>query len=202
MFTNEINALPEWFPNTLLIKCEKKVLKKKEYLFQSDEKATDIFFVERGEVQALRALPNGASAILQRSSGNEFFAEADMFFSHYTCDAQVTRKAVIYCIPKQELEAHLKKDNDFSMRFSGLLAVNTRILCSRMERLRINRARDRVLHYLVCESGPDNVVIIKSSLAYFAEELGLEPETLYRTLADLQKENTISRQGDAITLIQ
>jgi len=201
MFTNAINALPEWFPNTLLAKCEKKNLKKKEYLFQLDEKATDIFFVERGEVQALKPLPNGASAILQRSSGNEFFAEADMFFSHYTCDARVTRKAVIYCIPKQGLEEHLKRDNDFSMRFSGLLAANTRKLCSRMERLRINRARDRVLHYLVCESDADKVITLKSSLAYFAEELGLEPETLYRTLSELQKENMINRRGETITLV-
>jgi len=201
MFTNSKHALPKWFPTDLLINCRKITLKKNELLFTLNQAATDIFFVESGEVQAIRLLPNGASAIMQRASGNDFFAEAAMCVEHYTCDAVVTRKAVIYCIPKEGLEVHLQKNNDFSLRFSTLLAINIRKQCSKLERLRMNRARDRILHYLVCESGSDNKIEIRSSYAKLADELGLEPETLYRTLSDLQKENLITKTDNIIALI-
>jgi len=201
MLANSNNALPEWFPTDLLLRCRKITLKKKEFLFSLNEAATDIFFVESGEVQALRALPNGNSAIIQRASDNDFFAEAAMCVNNYTCDAIATRKAIIYCIPKEGLEEHLQKDNDFALRFSTLLAINTRKQCSKLERLRINRARDRVLHYLVCESDSSNKISIKSSYANLAEELGLEPETLYRTLSDLQKEKIITKIDNNIALI-
>jgi len=201
MLANSNNALPEWFPSDLVLRCRKKTLKKKEFLFSHNEAATDIFFVESGEVQALRALPNGNSAIMQRSSDNDFFAEAAMCVNNYTCDAIATRKAIIYCIPKEGLEEHLQKDNDFALRFSTLLAINTRKQCSKLERLRINRARDRLLHYLVCESDSSNTITIKSSYANLAEELGLEPETLYRTLSDLQKEKIITKIDNNIALI-
>lgn len=201
MLTNSKHTLPEWFPADLLMQCKKRTLKKKEYLFTLNKKANNIFFVESGEVQALRLLPNGTSAIMQRASDNDFFAEAAMCVDNYTCDAMATRKAIVYCIPKDGLEKHLQKDNDFALRFSTLLAINTRKQCSKLERLRINRARDRVLHYLVCESDSSNTITIKSSYANLAEELGLEPETLYRTLSDLQKEKVITKIDNKIALI-
>jgi len=201
MLANSKHVLPEWFPNDLLLQCKKRSLKKKEFLFSLNEKATDIFFVESGEVQALRLLPDGTSAIMQRASDNAFFAEAAMCVNNYTCDAMATRKAIVYCIPKDGLEKHLQKDNDFALRFSTLLAINIRKQCSKLERLRIYRARDRILHYLVCESDSSNKISIKSSYANLAEELGLEPETLYRTLSELQKEKIIIKEGNNIALI-
>lgn len=201
MLANSKHALPDWFPTDLLLQCGKKTLKKKDFLFSLNDKATDIFFVESGEVQAFRLLPNGHSAIMQRASDNEFFAEAALCVDHYTCDAVVTRKAVVYCIPKDGLEKHLQKDDDFSIRFSTLLAINTRRQCSKLERLRISRARDRVLHYLICESDSSNRILVKSSYANLAEDLGLEPETLYRTLSDLEKDKIITRDDKLIAVV-
>lgn len=117
----------------------------------------------------MRLLPNGAAAIMQRASTGEFFAEAALCVNNYTCDAVATRDAIVQCIPKLVLIEHLQMKDGFSLKFSMLLAKNTRLQCSRVERLRINRARDRVLHYLICESGNDNIVRVQSSLANLAD---------------------------------
>jgi DNA-binding MarR family transcriptional regulator len=71
------------------------------------------------------------------------------------------------------------------------LARQARKQCSRQERLRLKRARDRVLHFLACEGGATGVVTWVSHLSELAAELGLERETLYRALAGLEAEGLL-----------
>jgi hypothetical protein len=51
------------------------------------------------------------------------------------------------------------------------LARQARKQCSRQERLRLKRARDRVLHFLACEGGATGVVTWVSHLSELAAEL-------------------------------
>ena len=53
-----------------------------------------------------------------------------------------------------------------------------------------------MLHYLNCElTGPGGATLsLDIPLAEWADDLGLEPETLYRTLAELEKKGRIERE--------
>jgi DNA-binding MarR family transcriptional regulator len=90
----------------------------------------------------------------------------------------------------------IASNGDFALRFSQFLALAMRRQCARYERLRLKRAGERVLHYLNCElTGPAGADLeLDIPLAEWADDLGLEPETLYRALADLEKKGLIARE--------
>jgi DNA-binding MarR family transcriptional regulator len=98
-------------------------------------------------------------------------------------------------IPIATIKRLIGSDGEFALDFAQFLTLSMRRQCARYERLRLKRAGDRVLHYLNCElTGPAGTALeLDIPLADWADDLGLEPATLYRTLADLEKKGLIAR---------
>lgn len=195
----ESDGLPSFLPPALLQESTRVALTRNERLFRVGEKVEHIHFVLEGELLAVRYLRDGSEAVMQRARDGEFFAQSAMLVPAYSCDARATSPTEVVRIPVRELRHALSCDGSFAMAFAGQLAADLRRQCTRVERLRIKRARDRVRHYLVCE-GP-----LRSSnakLRDWARELGLEPETLYRTLAELEASGEIRREDGAVFEVQ
>jgi CRP-like cAMP-binding protein len=74
-------------------------------------------------------------------------------------------------------------ENDASLRRASMahLAGEVRKLRAQCERLSLNSAAERILHYLDSE-GSNRVVMLRQSRKSWAAELGLTHEALYRTL--------------------
>ena len=96
----------------------------------------------------------------------------------------------------------LATNPEFSFQFTLAIARATRLQCSRYERLRLKHAADRVLHYLLCESNAGGEIDHPVHLYEWAHELGLQKETLYRTLATLEREGKICRTEQKIKLLR
>jgi CRP/FNR family transcriptional regulator len=79
---------------------------------------------------------------------------------------------------------------------------NARRQCSRYERVRLRRAEDRIVHYLITEGGADGSVTLEGPLTDWAAELGLQPESLYRALARLRAEGRIEGEGGTVRIRQ
>lgn len=168
-------------------------LKKDEHLFCTGDKVNGIYFVLSGEMKALRHLRQGGEAIMVRSNAGEFFAESAVAGSKYTCDGIATSATRLAFLSTGELFRALT-DPKFAKSFFLAIASNSRRQCSRNERLKLNRARDRVLHLFACESNPEGIFEWQSPIAELAAELAIEPETMYRTLKQLELEKIITRQ--------
>lgn len=193
-------TLPEFLPQSLIDSTRKVSLNKGEHLFRKGDAARSVFFVLHGEVIAVRYLMDGAEAVMLRAGTGEFFAESTLVISQYSCDAICSRNSLLVEIPAAALRHAFETQPGFALPFVAALAANSRRQCSRLERSRLKRARDRVLHYLVCESMPGSPLYLTMPLSAWAVELGLEPETLYRTLRELELEGLISRNHKAISL--
>jgi CRP-like cAMP-binding protein len=60
---------------------------------------------------------------------------------------------------------------------------------------------NRILQYLLFSVSPgETTILFDRAYKDIASELGLSPETLYRTLAELEREKIITRQGRQIKL--
>lgn len=193
-------TLPEFFPQSLIDATRKFSLNRGEHLFRKGEPARSVFFVLQGEVIAVRYLMDGAEAVMLRAGAGEFFAESTLMISQYSSDAICSRSSLLVEIPATALRHVFETQPAFALHFVAALASNSRRQCSRLERSRLKRARDRILHYLVCESLPGPTLSLTMPLSSWAVELGLEPETLYRTLRELEQEGLISRNHRAISL--
>ena len=167
-----------------------------EFLFRLGEIPDSLYLVQEGEARARRYSPDGAEILMQRSRAGELFAEAGLVAPRYSCEGFCPLASRVLCIPLPEVRARIAGNGDFALRFAQFQALAMRRQCARYERLRLKRAGDRVLHYLNCElTGPAGTILaLDIPLAEWADDLGLEPETLYRALANLEKKGLIERE--------
>lgn len=166
------------------------------FLFRLGEVPRDFYLVVGGEARARRYGTDGAEIVMQRSRAGEFFAEAGMVAPRYSCEGYCPGASRVLRIPLSSIKQLIATNGEFALRFAQFLALSMRRQCARYERLRLKRAGDRVLHYLNCElTGPAGADLeLDIPLADWADDLGLEPATLYRTLADLEKKGLIARE--------
>lgn len=85
----------------------------------------------------------------------------------------------------------------------ALLASQVRSLRAWLELRNILSARERVIQYLLSavQAGTGELTL-HGPIKEVAFELGLAHETLYRTLADLEVEGTISRGNKKIKILK
>jgi len=201
MNAKKSNILPSYFPETLIKNSKLVFLKKGDRLFLTGDKVMGIYYVIEGEIKALRSMIEGTEVVMMRSEAGNYFGESAIAIENYVCDALCTKNAQVMFLPKNQL-VEAMQDLDFMTQFTLSLAKNVRRQCSRYERLRLHKAKDRLLHFLTCESDSSGQIHWHSSLIELASELAIEPETLYRVLAELERDRLIIRNKRQIQLMQ
>jgi len=166
-------------------------------LFRQGERPRMMYWVLAGELRLVRHTPAGEAVILQRCHAGPF-AEGSLFSSSYHCDGVAAQPSRVLRVSRVDFQG-LLAEPDFGQSYVMYLSREVRQLRSRCERLSLPRAEDRILHALAdCGAyrfGPGH-----GTLKDWAEQLGMTHETLYRTLAALEKKGVVGRHGDSITL--
>jgi CRP/FNR family transcriptional regulator, dissimilatory nitrate respiration regulator len=178
-----------------------RALQATEILFRRGDKAPYIFEVERGRVQLIRYTIDSHAVVLHTAREGELFAEAALFASTYRCDAIAAIPSQVRLYPKRDLLAAFRRDPVLAEHFMAVLAAQIHALRARVEERNIRSARERVLHHLAVAVGSDGrTVDLEGPLKEVAVEIGLTHESLYRTLAQLEKDGAIVRRGRRIVL--
>lgn len=172
----------------------------KTTVFRSGDATAALYYVVSGELQALRYLPDGRQAIMMRAGKNEFFAAASINLDCYPCNAYAPVDTRLIALAMNRFLTLLESDPRLATAFARALALNLKHQCGRLERMRLTSAKDRVLHYIACESLDGKSLTLSFPLVHWASELGIEPESLYRTLAQLEKAGIIRRDKTSIEL--
>lgn len=193
--------LPIALPDDLLAQAQSLEVAKGGYLFRQGDAVCHVVFVLEGELKAVRHLPDGGECVMLRSRGGEMFAESSLADSQYRCDGIAADNSRVALVPVDRLRTALGGEGSLAFGMCMALARQARKQCSRQERLRLKRARDRVLHFLACEGGIEGVVLWPAHLSELAAELGLERETLYRALAALEGEGLLQRSDNQLRLL-
>lgn len=172
-----------------------------ETLFATGDATRGFFAVRKGQIRLVRFGASGRETVLFVARPGERFAEASLFAGTYHCDAQAVTESTVACFPKTEALALLQNDADARLGLTADLARQVMELRSALTLRDIRSARVRVLAYLVARAGADRrTVVIKGLLKDLAATIGLTPEVLYRTLAQLEAEQAIRRGDGVITL--
>lgn len=193
---------PDFVPLALLQSSRRFELAAGQHLFTRGAPVQYLHWVLRGELCAVRSTPSGQEVVMMRGHSGEFFAEAALFAPFYTCDAIARKPVVLIGFPVETLRQALLTDPGFSNSFLGAVVSGLRRQCSRVERLRLRGASERIEHFLSCEVGPNGWCELGRPLSEWALDLGLEPETLYRTLRALEIKGTLQRDGRRMRLVE
>lgn len=143
----------------------------------------------------------GSEIVLHIAGAGDLIAEASLFSKIYHCDAIAMTDARARLYPKEALLAEYRQNPQAAEAFASRLAHELMALRTRLELRNIRSARERVQTYLALNAGADGCTIeLQGTVKDLAAELGLTHEALYRTLAKLEAEGSISRWKDNIIL--
>lgn len=196
---NEKDAPLAFLPAGLRDLARVTGMRRNELLFRRGDAAVAIFCVLDGEVRLARCSAGGVETVVHRARPGEFFGEASLAGGSYHCDAVCSVAGRVASLPVEELRARMLGDASVAVAWIQLLSRHLRAARTGLERLRLKSARQRIVHYLAIERGA--AAGPSPSLRAWASELGLAEETLYRALADLEKEGVIRRRGRSIALL-
>lgn len=194
-------STPESLPPVLRAAITYQNLVAGQVLFHQRDQALAIFAVEIGRLRLVRYTCEGNLVVFQVARSGESFGESALFSDVYRCNAvaEVPSRVIVY--PKQLLLRVLRDQPDLAEDFMERLVRKSQSLKVRLELRSIRAARDRVLQYLLVAAQPgETTVNLDRPLKDIASELGLSPEVLYRTLAQLEREGIITRARGQITL--
>jgi CRP-like cAMP-binding protein len=178
-------------------------LKAGQTLFRQGSRTVGLYEVIEGKVRLARVDRSGREAVLHSASAGETIAEASLFSPTYHCDAIASTNARVRLYPKAALLAEFERNPRAAAAFMAMLARQVMSLRTSLERRNIHSARDRIRHYLSVNLGPDGRgVLLPGTLKDLASELGLTHESLYRTLAEMQKDGEVERLQGRIRLLK
>ncbi len=168
-------------------------------LFRCGERPRAIYYMVEGEVHMMRRTRNGGTVVMSRTR-HGFFAEAGLYAKAYGCDAVAVRDSTMLVFPLPVFQEMLDGDKDFRRSRFAQQAQEIRRLCSRCERLSLPTAQERLFHYIETE-GQGGAIELTQPVKALAAELGLTHETLYRTLAQMERAGDLKRSGNRIELL-
>ncbi len=183
-------------PSSLQVQCTSLTCAKGERLFDQGQSPERMFYICNGEAVLQRVGLHGASLVLQRVREG-FISEASLQSNSYHCEGTVTAAGNLVSIPIPSIKQELLTNPDFAMRWVAMLNKEVKRLRAQCERLSLKSVKDRLLHLIETE-GEDGKLALGTGLKSIAAELSVSHEALYRTVADLEKQNILCRSGDFI----
>jgi CRP/FNR family transcriptional regulator, dissimilatory nitrate respiration regulator len=193
----------EKLPTQLRSLVTYKNLASGDHLFYQDEPTHSIFAVQSGVIRLLHYTHEGQAIDHYRVYVGEFFAEIALFKQGYVCSAIAEEPTRVIVFPKSEFWAALQQDFNLTHAFMEQLAHHLHRTKVMLEIRGMRSTRERILHYLRFMADPIRGTLqLNQSLKSTAQDLGISPESLSRTLRQLETDGMITRTKRLITLLK
>ena len=178
--------MPSPLPPALVVLGRRRNVDQGTVLFLQEEPADRCFFLETGEVALRRVNRSGGEVEVTRIEPGEWFGEALVFAGRgFPVQATVVLPSRLVEFSKATLLASLNPE--VSLFFLSLLAQKCLMLNRRIQELTVMDARERLARYIL-GLGPGSRVVLPKKKVEIARELGMAPETLSRTLGQMEKD--------------
>jgi CRP/FNR family transcriptional regulator, dissimilatory nitrate respiration regulator len=189
-------------PESLCAVATRAQYKAGQTIFRRGGSVQSVYFVEIGAVRLLRFGRSGEEVILHRAAAGEFFAEASLDSARYHCDAVASEPSALLKVPAAALRRLIESDPHFAREWMALLASRLRAVRLRVECLSLKSAAERIRHLLISEGrGPNCEFTVEGTLKDLARSLGLTHESLYRSLATMERDGVVERDGPTLRLL-
>ncbi len=172
-------------------------------LFLEGDPARHFYVVLKGWVKLYRTTPEGNEAIIAVIPGGQSFAEAAVFEDGtYPVSASVVEDSRLLLIPARPFVDRVIEDGRLVMKMMASMSRRLRQLVHQVEELSLRSSVERVAGYVLSlcttDSGPA-IVHLPLDKALIAKHLGMQPETLSRSLARLRAQG-IAAEGETISI--
>ncbi len=163
---------------------------KGEQIFQAGDGADHFFIVASGIVQLYHADLDGVEKTVNLFRRPQSFGEAVMFIGRaYPVSAQCLESTRLIRVEANELMARIRENPDMAFGLLAAMSTHLRMLVDEITLLRAPSALHRVAEFLLRHmplgDGPHELQLPYSKTV-IARQLGITPEVLSRTFAQLR----------------
>jgi CRP-like cAMP-binding protein len=160
-------------------------------LYVQGEEASRLYLVLGGWVRLFRGTPDGQDGTVALLGRGESVGElAILNGGRYLFSAATATEARLLHVPTSGLAARLRADPDLGLNLMAVTSAHLRRLALQVERLTHQSSAQRVATLLVelCSPGREGRAEVELPLGkvLIAAQLGMQPETLSRSLAKLR----------------
>lgn len=171
-------------------------------LFSQGMPVDSIYFIESGSVRLTVYPDDGKELVLYRAYPQEVFAEEHLFRETYSYTAIAESETQCVAIDRKLLLQDVAENSDVLNHYFSCLSRRYHELRVNFERLGMPTAKARIMHWLTALSGGTQQPIdLGGRVKSLAADLNLTPETMYRVLADLERDGSIKREAGLVTLL-
>lgn len=180
-----------------------RAYKRNEIIFMEGDPYAGLYLVLSGRVKVFKTNLEGKEQIIHLLGPREPFADVPLFIGGpYPSTAQALEDTRLLFIPRQAFLDLLHDNPEICLRMLGAFAKRLRQLVDLVESLSLKEVTARLARYLAEEARQTSrssfdLPISKANLAAF---LGTIPETLSRSLHELENRGIISVQGKQIAV--
>jgi CRP-like cAMP-binding protein len=165
-------------------------------LFLQGDPAVRFYVVLDGWVKLFRSTEQGDETVLGVFAAGESFAEAALFDSAvYPVGAAVVEDSRLLVVSADPFVQRLAANGDYALKMMAAMSRHMRRLVQQVERITLKSSTERVAEFLVklCPQRTGAAVIrLPMDKALIAGRLGMQPETLSRSLAKLRSLGVVS----------
>ncbi len=184
-------------------------LSENSVLFEQGSPLTDLYLLVSGGIKLLRLIPSGDEKVIDIIQPGQTFAEAALFSGSpkYPVTAVTLSPSVVVGFQAQPYMELLRSSNELCISMMAQLSQRLHWMVNEVDRLTLHNATFRLVDYLL-DQIPDQSgdqqqtdLCLVAPKRVIASRLSIKPETLSRTLKDLEKQGLIKLNGSQIELL-
>jgi CRP-like cAMP-binding protein len=177
--------------NLLLSEAWVQEVPRNTVLFLQGEPASRFYVVFAGWVKVFRQTEGGEESVIAVFTRGESFAEAAIFDGRvYPVSAAAVEDARLLVVPADSFLRHLADNSSYALNMMASLSRHQRQLVRHVEQLSVRSTTERVAGFLVrlCPADARSATVrLPLDKTIIAGRLGMQPETLSRSLAKLRE---------------
>ena len=177
-----------------------------QYLFHQGESADSFHVVLSGRLRSLRRSPTGGVVVMHFIEPGDIVGEIPVLLGNrYHVDAQALESSEVFSLPLAEFRRVVAAHPEVGLRYMRAMAAKMVRILERLEAQKVMRADQRVANHLMTQTNviPDvgSALELRSSKKIWAQDLGIQPESLSRALKRMTDNGVIRVEGRRIVII-
>ena len=178
-----------------------KSYKKGEYIQLAGDVSSELLVLNRGSAKVSRTSSDGNEVLIRSLAPGDYIGDTAVFGNVPADNDTVATTDVSFCtLSGNDLHSLLRKYPELSIKIAADLSLRLKKAEAQIESLSLKKADDRLLSVLHDYADGRSTFVLNLSKKDLASQIGMRPETLSRSLKQLEQKGLIKIEGSLVKL--